>query len=198
MGVPDYRLKGLPHGRGRRHWTRENLQTGEPGPVKRDPTALPGWRTRKILSFIEDNLGSRIYLRSLATSVGMSRTHLSRVFKLRFGVTLCFYITCRRVVKAQNLMLTSRDRLCEIALRCGMCDQAHFARVFRRLVGQTPGRWREAHTAAVCSGDLELPLDLTTELLRRRDPLGATIDCQGLQASLEKARTLSQPQHREM
>jgi AraC-like DNA-binding protein len=43
---------------------------------------------------------------------------------------------------AQSLMLTSREPLCEIALRCGLYDQPHFTRVFRRIVGETPNAWR--------------------------------------------------------
>lgn len=35
-------------------------------------------------------------------------------------------------------MLTTREPLSSIALRCGMCDQAHFTRSFRRIVGETP------------------------------------------------------------
>jgi AraC-like DNA-binding protein len=154
------------------------------------PRALPAWRTHRIIAYIEDNLGGRIDLRSLAHAVGLSRAHLSRTFKRRFGVTLRHYIACRRMVTAQNLMLTSRDPLCEIALRCGMSDQAHFARVFRTMVGQTPSRWREAQVAALSSGDLDLPLDLTAEILRKYDPLEAPIDYRGLQESLESLRTL--------
>jgi AraC-like DNA-binding protein len=39
-------------------------------------------------------------------------------------------------------MLSSGDALSRIALDCGMCDQAHFTRVFRRVVGVSPSVWR--------------------------------------------------------
>jgi AraC-like DNA-binding protein len=40
-------------------------------------------------------------------------------------------------------MMVMTDRsLCEIAVRCGFADQSHFNRVFRRLVGPSPGDWR--------------------------------------------------------
>jgi AraC-like DNA-binding protein len=148
-------------------------------------TLEPAWRSNKIIAYIEGNFSGRIDLQRLASEVGLSRKHLSRLFRRRFGLTLRLYIMSRRMAEAQKLMLLTRDPLCEIALRCGMCDQAHFAHVFRELVGETPSRWRAARAAAALSGDLELPLDLTIGILRRHAPPDVTIDCQGLQAALE-------------
>jgi AraC-like DNA-binding protein len=48
----------------------------------------------------------------------------------------------RRIRRAQQLMLTSRLRLSQVALECGMCDQAHLSRTFRRIVGTNPNAWR--------------------------------------------------------
>jgi len=55
----------------------------------------------------------------------------------------------RRIELAQGLMLTTRDPLSSIALRCGMCDQAHFTRSFHRIVGETPWSWRRARRGAM-------------------------------------------------
>ena len=41
-------------------------------------------------------------------------------------------------------MLSTKATLAEIALECGLVDQAHFGKLFRRLVGETPGAWRRA------------------------------------------------------
>jgi AraC-like DNA-binding protein len=35
-------------------------------------------------------------------------------------------------------MLSSQEPLVQIALECGMCDQARFSRMFRRTVGINP------------------------------------------------------------
>ena len=44
-------------------------------------------------------------------------------------------------------MLASRLPLSQVALECGMCDQPHFCRVFRRIVGVNPGAWRRQFPA---------------------------------------------------
>jgi AraC-like DNA-binding protein len=54
-------------------------------------------------------------------------------------------VTSRRGIRAQELLIRSREPLAQIALRCGLSDQSHFTRVFRRLVGVTPGAWRRQH-----------------------------------------------------
>jgi AraC family transcriptional regulator len=44
-------------------------------------------------------------------------------------------------------MLQTSLPLAQIAVDCGLADQAHFNRSFRRFVGQSPGAWRRARTA---------------------------------------------------
>jgi AraC family transcriptional regulator len=48
----------------------------------------------------------------------------------------------RRILRAQKLMLTSRLPLSQVAVECGLCDQAHLTRLFRRIVGTSPCAWR--------------------------------------------------------
>jgi AraC-like DNA-binding protein len=49
------------------------------------------------------------------------------------------------------MMLTTTEPLCRIALDCGLCDQSHLTRLFRRVVGTTPNAWRREY--ALPSGD---------------------------------------------
>jgi AraC-like DNA-binding protein len=66
------------------------------------------------------------------------------------------WITRRRVEAAQALMLTTSIPLSEIALRCGMSDQSHFTRAFRRVVGDTPYSWRQTRRGAMPDNVFEL------------------------------------------
>jgi AraC family transcriptional regulator len=53
----------------------------------------------------------------------------------------------RRIERAQGLMLQTNLSLAQIALDCGLADQAHLNKSFRRFVGQSPGAWRRARSA---------------------------------------------------
>jgi AraC family transcriptional regulator len=103
---------------------------------------LAPWQAKRLRSHIEDNLDSSIRATDLAGLVQLSTSHFFRAFHKSFGESPLGYIMKRRIQRAQQLMLTSRLRLAQVALECGMADQAHLSRVFRRIVGTNPSAWR--------------------------------------------------------
>jgi AraC family transcriptional regulator len=120
---------------------------------------LAPWQTKRIRVYIADNLASNIRATELAAIVHLSTSHFFRAFRETFGRAPLAYITQQRVLHAQELMLNSRRPIAEIALDCGMCDQPHFTRVFRRIVGLNPHAWRRQFApaspcAATCSASL--------------------------------------------
>jgi AraC family transcriptional regulator len=106
------------------------------------------WQVKRIRSYIESNLDSTIRVMNLAALVQLSTSHFSRSFHRTFGEPPLAYVTRQRILRAQKLMLSSHVPLVQIALECGMCDQAHFSRVFRRIVGVNPNAWRRQFLAA--------------------------------------------------
>lgn len=107
---------------------------------------LAPWQIRKVTSHVEAHLDQPIRNEDLATIVRLTPSHFGRAFRNSFGATPHEYLIRRRVERAQGLMLTTGARLSEIALDCGLADQAHLSRLFRRLVGETPRAWRRART----------------------------------------------------
>src|SRR6266404_6724114 len=122
------------------------IDLGPEKPVHAERSCLRGglapWQAKRISSYIEDNLGSTIRATDLAGIVQLSTSHFFRAFRNSFGEAPLAYIMKRRILCAQEMMLSSRYSLLQIALECGMCDQAHFTRVFRRIVGINPKAWR--------------------------------------------------------
>jgi AraC family transcriptional regulator len=103
---------------------------------------FPKWRAKRVLAYIEANLGSKIAIGEVADFVALSKTHFSRSFKQSLGYSLMAYVAMRRVERAKLMMTSSRERLSDIALACGFADQSHLNRYFRRVVGISPGLWR--------------------------------------------------------
>jgi AraC family transcriptional regulator len=103
---------------------------------------LAPWQAKRLRSHIEEKLDSSIRATDLAAFVQLSTSHFFRAFRKTFGESPLTYIMKRRIRRAQQLMSTSRLRLSQVALECGMADQAHLSRVFRRIVGTNPNAWR--------------------------------------------------------
>jgi AraC family transcriptional regulator len=111
--------------------------------------SFAAWQSRRLAAHIDANLAGKIVIKDLAASLNLSVGHFCRAFKCTFGVTARIWITRRRIELAQGLMLTTGAPLSEIALSCGMSDQSHFTRLFRRMVGETPSSWRQTRCGAV-------------------------------------------------
>ena len=103
---------------------------------------LASWQQEHLVAYVEANIGSNIRTTDLARVVRLSKGHFFRAFRNSFGESPMAYVVKRRVSLGQELMRNSRASLSQIALACGMCDQAHFTRVFHRVVGVSPGLWR--------------------------------------------------------
>jgi AraC family transcriptional regulator len=107
------------------------------------------WQARRVFAHVEANISRKILIRELARLLGLSSSQFCRAFKCTFGVPPRDYMLRRRIEVAQALMLTTSEPLSSIAVRCGMCDQPHFTRSFRRIVGETPYAWRRTRRATL-------------------------------------------------
>jgi AraC family transcriptional regulator len=121
---------------------------GRPPEAPRALGRLAPWQINRIVGYIESNLGCSIQARDLAAQVNLSTSHFFRGFKASVGLTPFEYVSQRRVELALKLMRTTSEPLSQIAVQCGLCDQSHLCRLFRRLIGQTPDAWRRANVGA--------------------------------------------------
>ncbi|MBV8134055.1 MAG: helix-turn-helix transcriptional regulator [Deltaproteobacteria bacterium] len=101
-------------------------------------------QVRRIREYIDQHIDQRIEVATLGFVVGRSTSHLSRLFKHTLGLAPHAYLTQRRIALACKLLGETDLAMCEIALRCGFSDQAHFSRSFRRSMGVNPTSWRRA------------------------------------------------------
>ena len=122
---------------------------------------LATWQKKRVAAYIDDNIGAIIRSTDLARVVRLSKSHLFRAFRESFGVPPMAYIAKRRVRRGQELMRNSRASLSQIALACGMCDQAHFTRVFHRTVGVSPGQWRRQFASGLVGPERGAPKSRT-------------------------------------
>lgn len=92
---------------------------------------------------LENKSNENVRLDFLAAEVGLSKSHLVRTFKHCYGTSPHQYQVHCRVRLARRLLMQSKT-LAAVALECGFADQSHFTRLFKRIVGVTPGEYRAA------------------------------------------------------
>ncbi len=112
---------------------------------RRPKTALPKWRLKRVIEYVNSHLADTITLADMAAAAGLSRMHFAAQFLIATGVRPHEFVLRRRVEKAQEMLRNSTDSLVEVALSVGFQTQAHFTDVFKRFVGETPHRWRCAN-----------------------------------------------------
>jgi transcriptional regulator GlxA family with amidase domain len=126
----------------------EGLGGTETAPKEPVRGGLSPWQIRKVTSHVDANLDRPIKNEELASLVRLNASHFGRAFRNSFGEPPHEYVIRRRVERAQGLMLSTEASLSDIALDCGLADQSHLTRLFRRIVGESPRAWRRARISA--------------------------------------------------
>jgi AraC family transcriptional regulator len=110
------------------------------------PEARAGALTRaqldRAVDYMEAHLDTPLALTDVAHAAGLSATHFARRFKQSTGSAPHQYLMRCRVERARRLLAETDNAIAQIAFACGFAHQEHLTRVFRRLSGETPARYR--------------------------------------------------------
>lgn len=93
------------------------------------------------IKYIQFHFSQDISIDDIADSVGVSRSHLYRVFMSNVGQSPIDYLTDYRINEACQLLRTSQLSISEIAVSVGFFDQFYFSRVFKKRKGIPPSRY---------------------------------------------------------
>jgi AraC-like DNA-binding protein len=111
--------------------------SGRIDPVPRHPVA------RQVMDRLADQLISPPSLAGLAAELGLSRYQLLRRFAEEVGMPPFGWLAQHRVSRARGLLERGLPPG-EVAVAVGFADQAHLTRWFRRVLGVTPGAYRNS------------------------------------------------------
>ena len=106
--------------------------------------AEPAW-LREAHERIHECLDSPPTVAELAQSAGVHPSHLARAFRRRYGASPGSYLRGLRIERARETLARTTEPVAAIALQAGFSSQAHFTRVFHRLVGLPPALYRRLH-----------------------------------------------------
>lgn len=103
---------------------------------------LPPYRLKRVLDYIGDKLETNISLSDLATIAGMSPHYFCELFKQSVGRSPHNYVLVQRIERAKQLLRSPKRTIIQAGLDVGFQNPSHFARMFRKLEGTTPTRFR--------------------------------------------------------
>jgi AraC family transcriptional regulator len=110
--------------------------------IKARVSPLPAWKLRRVRDFVEENLFRPIYLAELSEIAELSRMHFAAQFRAATGQTPHAYLLRRKVERAQRLLSDPTLSVADVASIAGFKNNTHFASAFKKIVGESPSRWR--------------------------------------------------------
>ncbi len=101
-----------------------------------------GALVKKAILYFNLHAAAPIARWKLAQAVNLSEDYLTRIFRRETGFSPWEYLSRYRIILASELLINTDDTINEIAQRTGFQDQAYFCRVFKKIHGVPPGKYR--------------------------------------------------------
>lgn len=97
---------------------------------------------KKTKNIINETYKEQLTLVSLSEKVFISSSYLSRIFKKEEGITFNEYLTKVRIDKAIELLKNTNLKSYQVAESVGIHDPHYFSRIFKKITGESPSRYR--------------------------------------------------------
>ncbi|MCX7841974.1 MAG: PocR ligand-binding domain-containing protein [Clostridia bacterium] len=98
----------------------------------------------KAVDYIKRNYARKITLEEVASNVYLSPSYFSKVFKEEMKCNFNTYLNQIRIDMAKKLLLNETVALVDVSNLVGYEDQSYFTKVFKKVTGVSPGKYREA------------------------------------------------------
>jgi AraC-like DNA-binding protein len=95
------------------------------------------------INFMLENLAQKLKLEEIAAETSLSASHYSRLFVNRTGHSPMDYFIQLKIQRACRLLDNSGWMIADVAREMGFDDQFYFSRVFRKVMGMSPGEYRK-------------------------------------------------------
>jgi AraC-like DNA-binding protein len=100
-------------------------------------------KAESMACFVARNYTSRIQVKDVAACVRLHPDYAATLFRKTFGTTLNALITRHRIAHAQRRLITSDERIVNIAHDSGFDSLSRFNRAFKEIAGVTPREYRK-------------------------------------------------------
>mgnify|MGYP001370483323 CR=1 FL=1 len=94
-------------------------------------------------AFMAEHYSEELSLNQVARSANMSGFYFCKIFKRATGLTFTDYLARLRIEAVKERLLNPHVRISEAAYACGFQSLSQFNRVFRRIAGEAPTKYRD-------------------------------------------------------
>lgn len=95
------------------------------------------------IDHIEANLDFDLEISDVANAAGLSQWHFQRIFKALTNETIKTYIRSRRLAVSLDKLVSTQERILDIAVAAGYESHEAFSRAFKLRFGMTPNEYRK-------------------------------------------------------
>lgn len=96
----------------------------------------------KIGAIITRQYMTDLSVADMADALGYSEAYFCKLFKQYFGQSFVSYLTEYRIREAMRLLASEKVGIKEVGQSVGYADSNYFAKVFKRVTGQSPSEYR--------------------------------------------------------
>ena len=108
---------------------------------------LPHPAIRSALRYMEEHCQEELFQTEVADHVHLNAAYFSTLFKKTTGVSFSEHLARLRIGRVQQRLRTEDGRIKDIAEAEGFADYRYFCKLFKRIVGVSPGSYRQRSNA---------------------------------------------------
>lgn len=141
-GAFDYLLKPISYEDAEALLSRVN--TALSGSQEKDGTVVTdNAQFNELLQYVREHATEPLRLKDLAAQFYLNSTYCSELFSKKLGCSFSSYVHRLRLERSCTLLHSTALSIEEVARRTGFHDSAHFHKVFKNALGETPAQYRK-------------------------------------------------------
>lgn len=102
-------------------------------------------RLDTLILYMRDNLQQHLTVEDFAAQSNMSSKQLNRIMLENYNMSVADFFKKERIEKAKELLTRTELSMGQIAHKVGLSDEFSFGKLFKRLEGMTPARYRSSY-----------------------------------------------------